>query len=190
MKGVPRIIAISGKYDTGKDTCVARICEAFDKHGIAWRHDKFANRLKQAAAIILGLPLEMMYTTEGKAYRADWMHLTVGQVQQQLGTECGRAMQKDIWSTPVIQTALAQPDHVVTIISDCRFQDEMDGVRKAGGIIIRINRKAANATAHGRDPTHKSETDLDDRVDFDLVVNNDGTIDEMIETVIRFLNKL
>lgn len=67
------------------------------------------------------------------------------------------------------------------IITDVRFWNEATAIRFRGGIIIRVNRESL------RFP-HPSETDLDNWM-FDEVIDNKGTVDELIEEVKKILIK-
>jgi hypothetical protein len=75
------------------------------------------------------------------------------------------------------------------VITDLRYQNEAEAVRKAGGKLVRVKRKIKELKVA---PTHKSENDLlslhDD--DFDWVLNNNSTVealgtqvDEMIQSL-------
>ena len=69
------------------------------------------------------------------------------------------------------------------IITDMRFLNEMEAVKKRGGITIRVNRNLEESKDQ-----HESETELDN-AEFDYVITNDGTIEELIEKVREILTK-
>lgn len=76
------------------------------------------------------------------------------------------------------------------IITDVRFPNEAEAIKKRGGIIIRVNRKskfelAVQETVEGKE--HASETSLDN-YNFDAIIDNNGTIEELIEKVKKVLN--
>lgn len=93
------------------------------------------------------------------------------------------------------------------VITDCRFPNEADAIKAKGGINIRINRPIIirksysehkhineiydpNNEAHValikgellQNPPHESETALDN-YEFDYVIENDGTIEDLINKV-------
>lgn len=76
------------------------------------------------------------------------------------------------------------------IISDTRFENEVKAIKDRGGIIIRVKKpcplcgKYNNMfCSHGyHGPEHESETALDD-YQFDEVIENNGTIEDLIEKV-------
>ena len=74
------------------------------------------------------------------------------------------------------------------IITDMRFPNEMDAVKERGGITIRVKRtqflKKDSLPTH----EHPSETALDN-AEFDYVIDNDGTMDELVEKVKEILIK-
>ena len=69
------------------------------------------------------------------------------------------------------------------IITDMRFPNELEAVKKRGGITIRVNRNLEESKNQ-----HESETELDN-AEFDYVIDNNGTIEELIEKVREILIK-
>lgn len=86
------------------------------------------------------------------------------------------------------------------IITDMRFPNELEAVKKNAGITIRIERSTGPIPATDNlsssemkimdisKPEHPSETALDDAA-FDYTIYNAGTIDELIEKVKEILVK-
>lgn len=68
------------------------------------------------------------------------------------------------------------------IITDTRFMNELSTVKGMGGITVRINRPQPSSSKG----LHSSETALDS-AQFDYVINNTGTIQDLIEEVRKFL---
>ena len=73
------------------------------------------------------------------------------------------------------------------IITDVRFPNEAKAIKDRGGIVIRVNRTYYTEDKKyiiGYDPfeTHPSETALDD-YEFDYVIENDGSLDELITKI-------
>ena len=77
------------------------------------------------------------------------------------------------------------------IITDMRFVNEMDAIKKRGGITIRVNRPCEICGGSGyhkmscpvsKSGEHLSETSLD-KAEFDYVIENSGSIEELIEKV-------
>ena len=84
------------------------------------------------------------------------------------------------------------------IITDMRFPNEMDAVKAKGGITIRVNRKGFPITHSKTGETHllsrdaftehPSETALDNH-QFDYVIDNNGSISDLIDKVKNILTQ-
>ena len=79
------------------------------------------------------------------------------------------------------------------IITDLRFKNEKKRIEELGGMTIRVNRITGNVLIDNDTHTitdwqHPSETELDDE-EFDYVITNDGTIEDLIEKVREILIK-
>ncbi len=188
----PRIIALSGKYGTGKDSAADAVLRHIHHTGFKAEHLKFADALKRASAIMTGTAEDDQYSVAGKCKQVNGLgDMTVARFQQVLGTVARVHIHPDIWVVPVIARCKAEPD-TCFVISDCRFPNEVSTIHAAGGVVIRLNRRAdliSAASTAGRDPTHVSETALDEYGAFDLVVDNNGNQHEHISQVLQFINK-
>lgn len=95
------------------------------------------------------------------------------------------------------------PEYPNWIITDVRFLNELKAIEDRGGFVIRVNRrwivseddKGNRLSIHRMNPEfltgkpeHPSETALDNH-NFKYVINNDGTIEELIEQVREILIK-
>jgi hypothetical protein len=69
------------------------------------------------------------------------------------------------------------------IISDCRYINEYNSIKERGGLMIKVERPGIETQ------NHASETGLDSITDWDYVIQNNGTIDELIEKVREILIK-
>ena len=83
------------------------------------------------------------------------------------------------------------------IITDLRFPNELEAVKKRGGITIRVNRPCEICGGSGyhkmscpvsKSGEHYSEIALD-KSEFDYVIENSGSIEELIEKVKQILIK-
>ena len=131
---------------------------------------------------------------------------------QTIGTDIVRTINPDIWvnalfvnypSDELIKQlnsktdgsyGVRQPNWIIT---DVRFPNEMDAVKKKGGITIRVNRPCDICGGSGyhkmscpvsKSGEHLSETSLD-KAEFDYVIENSGSIEELIEKVREILKK-
>ena len=113
----------------------------------------------------------------GKWGRAPMAKFSARKVLQTLGTEMGRAIRPNVWIDHALRLASESARGVV--VPDARFQNELDGVRAAGGVCIRISRPASGLD--GAAAAHQSETEMGGIPDsvFDAVILNDGTIEDL-----------
>ena len=116
------------------------------------------------------------------------LQLTPRLFLQLLGTECGRnIIHPNIWVNGLFADYNASSKW---IISDTRFPNEIESIKKHNGLTIRINRDSFLRTGKVFDTdNHESETALDDYQGFDYVINNNGTIEALKEVVKDILIK-
>ncbi len=106
--------------------------------------------------------------------------LTPRLVLQLLGTEGGRdVIHPNIWVNATLGD-LKDTDYV--IVTDTRFPNEVEGIKRKGGIVVKIIRPSIVSTS-----THPSEISLNDYTDWDYIIINDGTIQELEEKVLKML---
>jgi hypothetical protein len=71
-------------------------------------------------------------------------------------------------------------DHEISapswIISDVRFRDEAQAIKDRGGIVIKVNRDVSH-------DEHKSEKALDGYTGWDYVIDNNGSIEGLVDQV-------
>ena len=205
------IIGVCGFIGSGKDT-VADYLTNF--HG--FRRESFANSLKDAVAQVFGWDRTML---EGRTKQArEWREqvdpwwaerlnmpsLTPRWVLQYWGTEvCRKAFHDDIWIASLENKLRNSKDDIV--ISDCRFPNEINSIKSAGGIIICVQRgiqphwKDIASKANRGDPKaqdwlktegiHASETAWVG-TKFDAVLDNDGDIDDLFKQVKGLVSNL
>jgi hypothetical protein len=128
---------------------------------------------------------------------------TIREFLQTLGTECLRDnLSKNIWTAALFADYKAkwvptgdsvaeedvslEKEYPNWIITDMRFPNELEAVEEREGITIRVNRN--NGTRAIDVNPHPSETALDD-AEFDYVIENDGTIEDLVEKVREILIK-
>jgi hypothetical protein len=189
------IIGICGLIGAGKDTAADYLVNWHE-----FRRDSFAATLKDAVSAVFGWDRELL---EGRtkaarewreqidtwwANRLDMPDLTPRWVLQYWGTDVFRNhFHQDIWIASLENKLRQTRDNVV--ISDCRFLNEVESIRRIGGRVIRIVR--------GQDPEwfHLARTSPQNMLDrypgvhaseyswapteFDHIVENNGTIDEL-----------
>jgi hypothetical protein len=183
------IVSLSGKKGSGKST-VTTLIERNSKK--MWVSKQFAGKLKRMTAELLGCTLYDLENWHFKETEIDWLGTTPRAIMQTLGGDWGREMiHPDIWVKSLLADykrdyqmspdSFDQPTRTGAypnwLISDCRYLNECEGIKKLGGLVIRINRNT-NST-----DTHPSETALDNYTDWDYVIDNNGTLEELKEKV-------
>jgi len=107
---------------------------------------------------------------------------TYREMLQVIGTDCFRNLVNP--NTWVISTLSDYKEGDYWLISDVRFPNEVKGIKDKGGLIIRINRPGMNGGSH------ESEVALDDYNGFDYIIENDGTIEDLIIKVKNIMKEL
>ena len=195
------IIGICGFIGSGKYTIADYLVNFHE-----FRRESFASTLKDAVSAVFGWDRTLLEgrTKEARewreqvdpwwAERLDMPTLTPRWVLQYWGTEvCRKSFHDDIWIASLENKLRNSKDHVV--ISDCRFPNEIQSIRNAGGIIIWVKRGelpdwyqyAVAANQLGSNMAlnelkmrkiHASETAWVG-TEFDHTIENDGTVADL-----------
>jgi hypothetical protein len=140
------IIGICGFQGSGKDTIADYLQNIY-----GFKRDSFANTLKDAVAAVFGWDRELLEgrTKESRAWREQvdpwWANrlnmpdLTPRLVLQKWGTEVARKSWHDDTWIASLENKLSKA-HNDIVITDVRFPNEIQAVRNAGGIVIRVIR--------------------------------------------------
>jgi hypothetical protein len=202
------IIGVCGFIGSGKDTLADYLVNFHE-----FRRESFASTLKDAVAAVFGWDRTMLEgrTKEAREWREQvdpwWAErlsmptLTPRWVLQYWGTEvCRKAFHDDIWIASLENKIRNSKDDVV--ISDCRFPNEIQAIKDAGGQIIWVQRgdlpewyDVALASNQGHNwafqelkmrKIHASETAWVG-TEFDSIIDNNGTIDELYKQARRLV---
>jgi hypothetical protein len=207
------IIGISGYIGSGKDT----IANIIRDHDPSWEVVKFADKLKEVAAIILGVPRKNFEDRDYKLSELpdEWnvwdkrptsgghevepfynndpvmRRMTVREFLQKLGTDAIRnGLHEDTWVNATMADYVqacwsylngtshnpnGPYEYPKWIITDVRFPNEFDAIKKRGGTMVRVFR-------HGMTSSHISETALD-TYEHDIYISNKGNIDDLVDKV-------
>jgi hypothetical protein len=157
-----QIYGITGKKGSGKDSFAKLVQEHKPKFIIL----RFADDLKWMTHKIFGFPMEFMESQEEKARKLDtpiqmdsYLPLMVQytglplqnhnlvsnslrEILQQFGTDYVRSVCDNYWVDRVV-TRINRGNKRIknkVLIPDCRFQNEVDAIRKLGGKVIKIVR--------------------------------------------------
>ncbi|GAC1605784.1 MAG: hypothetical protein NVS3B25_35130 [Hymenobacter sp.] len=170
---LPRIIALSGKRGSGKDT-VAKMLQQLAPWGF-FKPASFAGKLKEFAKQLTGHG--DVYSQQGKATVLPEWGMSVGELLQRLGTDAIRnGLHENAWVLACFADMRKDQHYLLT---DCRFPNELAAIRARGGVVIRVEGDPLHQQGDGtRDDQHPSECALDD-ARFDWIIDNDGTLDEL-----------
>jgi hypothetical protein len=142
----------------------------------------FADILKELSINIFGLSANQVYGSDkdkNTITRIAWDNLPLSDGKtgymssrdflQYFGTTIVRKIYNNAWVDSTLQRILTEQPQLA-IIPDIRFPNEVEAIKKNGGIVIRLTRNIANSQ-------HESEMALDkDRYDwsnFDSVIDNE-----------------
>ena len=181
------IIGISGKQGSGKSTLTELLLERL---GPGWKRASLGDALKQEVSEVFNIPLDLMYTQEGKntlvviprsvmdRYPKVFKRTTylVREVLQLWGTDVRRAEDPTYWT----RRLTAGGENV--IVDDIRFIDEAEFICSEGGWLFRLETFPGYVVpATG---AHASETDLDGYPGFDEVFRPEfGKLAEVADTI-------
>lgn len=186
------IIAFAGRKQSGKTTSAEFVSQLYH-HTHKVKIYNFADPLKQDLCMnVLGLTQDQCYGDDkykNEKVNCYWPNtntqMTAREVMQYIGTDIFRKIQKNVWADATINK-IKKECYDVALIADCRFPNEVEVIKSAGGIVIKLMRDIYHSD-------HDSEIALDtDRYDyrnFDLVIDNTKCyIDEQNNIIKQFLS--
>ena len=207
------IVSVTGLIGTGKDTIADFLCQNHN-----FKRFSFAASLKDAISSIFNWDRNLLEgsTTESRSWREQkdtwWserlgMDITPRRVLQYWGTEvCRNGYHQDIWVAS-LENKLRNIENDV-VITDCRFANEINTVKKLNGITIRVERgnkpiwydaaisynqgpsnigwalSKQTLEKHNVHPSEYSSVGLE----YDHIIENNGTIKELNRKVKSILN--
>ena len=202
------IIALSGYAKSGKNTVAGIIQYLLTKSPInlaestlkeysinqwwlegesGWEQKGFADKLKEVASLLTGIPIEKFHDQDFKLTNLppQWnnhgMPMTVREFLQKLGTDALRdGLHPNTWVNALMSEYKPDSNWIIT---DCRFINEANAVKKENGIIVRVNRMGIVPVNN-----HSSETGLDG-YEFDHVIENYGNFNDLVLKVQALLIK-
>jgi hypothetical protein len=188
-----KIIGFAGRKQSGKTTCSEFVAKYFNGSIEPFNGAKiynFADPLKKDICMnILGLTYDQCYgddISKNQYTEVYWNNtrLTAREVMQLVGTDIFRKMKQDVWASSTINK-IQNEQPQLAIIADCRFPNEVEAIKNAGGLVIKLTRNPYNSD-------HASEVALDEAnyssSNFDFIVyNNNMSIQEQNNTILKFL---
>lgn len=166
------IIGLIGYAQSGKDE-VAKVL--VDKYGFERRAfaDKIRDILYEINPMVGGEPLQIRVDSDG--WDKAKQHPEVRRLLQKMGVSARNHIDKNIW----VKTAFVGIDNDKDyVVSDVRFENEVQMIKSLGGEIWRIQRPEV-----GPINNHVSETELE-FYSADRTILNTGTLEDL-EILIR-----
>ena len=142
------------------------------------KHYSFAGALKEICNGLFGLDKSQCYGTDEQknsdtfikwenmpGYEGDKTgNMSAREFMQHFGTDICRKIHPDIWTDHTIKTIRTE-EPLIAVISDCRFQNEVDAVQRAGGKVIHLTRGIDN-------DSHSSEAESEQIENYDATIDN------------------
>ena len=185
------VILVSGKISSGKNTLAEMIKAELEAMGVNVAVDSFAKPLKDMCKEAFKPLTE--YLNDLIRNQSPWGfdHLITSdenwyenkneitrRILQAVGTDVVRKVNPNYWAESFVQRCLAESSQII-INSDCRFPSEIEavwGAYKMRCFKIRVERKTnRDSVVH----EHSSETALDVWSEWDMMIENNGTLDEL-----------
>jgi len=178
------IIGFIGKKGSGKDTAADFLCSEFGFKKVA-----FADPLKRACRELFSFNDEQLYGDKKETVDAHWK-ITPRETLQFIGTEVFREhiqnliphVKNNFWVERLEKEIINNNFNYA--ISDVRFKNEIDMIKKLGGIIIKIERNETNNNFSN----HISETEMDNINIYDNLILNDGALSEFEKKIKLIVN--
>ena len=200
------IIGLVGFIGSGKGT----VGDILEQKGFI--KDSFAKPLKDACSVMFGWPRELLEgdTEVSRKWREEpdnyWSEkfgrqFTPREALQLMGTEAGRdVFHKDVWVISLLNRAKGKD----VVVTDVRFNNEIQYIQDNGGIVIRVKRgedpnwyvkleKIQSETERTKfmqfEHIHKSEWDWVG-CEFNYTIANNGSIQDLgkeVERVLQFI---
>jgi len=210
MSHLPTIIGLIGFIGTGKNTAAG----FFSQQGYVT--DSFASSLKDVCASMFGWPRHLLEgdTPESRQFRETvdpfWAE-KLGRPEftprlglQLIGTDVMRDhFHSDIWLNTVEYRALRRTTG--SVMSDCRFANEVGLIKRMGGIVVHVRRgelpgwysvarfaASGNASATTLMKTHYPQAHYSEwawlNTEPDFVIYNDGTLADLEQEVSKIMS--
>ena len=172
--------------EVDKNSLLKNLCKSYYRFGVTnWITMSFADKLKEVASIIFDIKKEDWNDPSVKASLVSNYNLTGRDILQKIGESFRKEISPDIWVNSLFsrydklnyRTHSGDTIKPNLIITDVRMPNEAQAIKDRGGILIKVDRET------GYKDNHISETALDNYNGWDYVIDNNGTLEELIDKV-------
>ena len=183
------VVGISGKAGSGKDTFANMLYEVLNRKEINIHKLAFADTLKDIIYELWGVnsqtqeeTLAIVECSSGDKAVRDLL-ITIGPIFREIDS--------DVW-VKAITRRISQYDRFkvgltsIVIITDVRYPNE----KQICDVTIRVKRDDAQTNLNKSQQQHESEIAITDNDEFDFVVNNNGTFDELNTRTIEIVSAM
>lgn len=191
------LIGIMGRIGSGKTLGSDYIA---NKHNFIEK--SFADSLKKACSELFMLSNAQLNGTQLQKLTPDprWYNCTPRQMMQYVGTDLLRncldvimpGIGGDVFvnNVRIWYTDLKKHDPLANVvISDVRFQNEVDFIHSVGGFVIKIVRSDIDEN-NSVINNHASETGAENILNYDYLITNDSTIEEYYKKIDQILTEI
>jgi len=180
------IYLYSPEMQSGKSTCADYIVNTYKFEKLS-----FAEYVKKGAvtmlAPIIGLKMAKFHIYENKVSPIPILNNVTGRkILQTLGTDWGRnIIDEDIWVKTQITRILGSDEQLI-VVDDFRFDNEVLYIKEKYSDLLNIKTIKIIRNDINNDDVytqHESENGMSDKVTFDHVIINNGTINDLKEKI-------
>ncbi|XWV26024.1 hypothetical protein QJ857_gp1056 [Tupanvirus soda lake] len=185
------LIGLMGIKGSGKTTGAAYLVDHY-----YFVEKSFAECLKKACKELFLLSDEQVFGTQEQKETPDprWFGCTPRKMLQFVGTELLRdnldkimpGLGKNVFTHHFklwYESEIKMNPNLCVVVSDVRFQNEIDFIQSLGGVVIKIDRPCVQTN-----DMHQSEIELQSISTYNHLINNTGTIDDLYRHIDEYLN--
>jgi dephospho-CoA kinase len=183
------IIGVLGRKGSGKDTISDHIIKKYN-----YEKMQFAEPLKSICKTLFNFSDEQVYGDLKETIDPAW-GVTPRHVLQYIGTNMFRNHIKELfpeignnfWVNLIKIKYLKKcesSNNVKVIVSDVRFQNEIDIIHQLNGKVIKLTRPSLT-----NNDEHESEKNIDN-LNGDFTIINDGSLEELYSKVNKIINTI
>lgn len=175
------LIGIAGQARSGKDTVANHLVSEYGFMRMA-----FADPLKAACTVLFDLSCEES-SEENKEERITYWGVSPRTMYQLTGDALKQAFGPKFWVQRWAKEYGDFSNVQDVVVSDVRFEQEAEMIRYLGGVVIHIQRPGAGLT--GVEAQHNSERGIA-FIDGDIMLNNSGTLDDLIRKIDNIMDDI